>query len=498
MQTLLRIGLLGAFCLALTAHLGAQVEVYYDDNNPALGTTNTIPFAQSAGYTTIHIYRAADLHKAGVAPGAVLADFAIVPTITGTYNAPTAKLQIGHLLDTTAYPTNWNTSLDNPVTAWDTTFGPFTFAYTANTWTSLPGVLTAGFVWDGVRDVGVYYSSSSGTTGGFSIRRSALQGRLGVTAAFATTQTPTTTGLFAMKARLTWTGQPVQQNTPEATLLMDGQTGARYYMGGDTLNFSVSSTTAANNPFYMLVSPNLTGGHLPLTGQSIDVGSIFYGFNDVFLLTPGGVVPALSGLGGPFDFLDPAGNYTFNFNLPRGFSIPRQYFQALIFDPTHPNNIRATGLPSFDVEGNSRYSLGLTSAVAIADVSTQTFTFNLPAGTTVNDVDLLLQTSHPNYTDWVITLAHGATTVTLKNSATVDNTDIVGTYRLTDEAPMTFDQAALFSGTAILDGRYGPTNALSAFDGVDQGGAWTLTIQDAVSTNAGSLINASLIINGSL
>ena len=37
--------------------------------------------------------------------------------------------------------------------------GPYTFPWAGSTWVSLPGFNTAGFVWDGLRDIGVFYTS---------------------------------------------------------------------------------------------------------------------------------------------------------------------------------------------------------------------------------------------------------------------------------------------------------------------------------------------------
>ena len=497
-MSLMRLCLLSAFLATVASTCAdAQIVVSYEDTNPATGTSNTIPWAQNGGYTTIHIYTATELHAAGVAPFSLLTDFAVAPVTGGSYNAPTAQILIGHLVEPTVNPNAWASALDTPALVWDPAFGPYSFPYTANTWTSLPGFNLAGFTWDGVRDIGVYITTSAGVTGGFNARRTNGKGRCGVTVYQATNQTPTTTGYFAMKAQMTFSGVAPQQNTPEATLLVGGQAGATTLEGGDTFNFTVSSTSAPLNPFYLLMSTGLTGGHLPLTGQTIDVGFAPFGFADVFIVSPFAIVPALSGGGSFFDILDPAGNYSFNFIMPCGVSLPRNYVQALVFDPTHPNAIRSTGVPSFALNSSCRYFATGPLATTILDGTTATFTFTVPAGTTINDVDLQLDTSHPTYTDWNIVLSHnGVTTVSLKDTTTADVTDIVGRYRFSDEATMTFDQAALLSGTAILPGRYIGDNPLSAFDGVDAGGTWTLTISDAVTGSTGQVLGASLIING--
>ncbi len=193
---------------ALASAAAAQLEVYIDNSNASLGSANTIPWGQAGGYTSLHVYTAAQLAAAGLCPGATLTDFAVAPSTSGggSYNAPQARLQIGHLAVDPPVAGAWLTHLDSPVTAHDLTSGPYTFSWVPNIWTSLPGVSTAGFVWDGVRSIGILYTSSAGTTGTFSARRTTTNLRHGVNVFNATTQAPTTTGLFAMKTRMTWAG----------------------------------------------------------------------------------------------------------------------------------------------------------------------------------------------------------------------------------------------------------------------------------------------------
>ena len=194
-----------AFSL-LVAALPAQT-IGIDDLDPTTGTSNAFPFnTTTGGNTSLHVYSAAALQARGVCTGATLLDIAVAPSTgsAGIYNAPNALLQIGHLLVSPPVPGNWGTHLDQPITVHDPLMGPYTFPWTVNTYTSLPGTQTTGFVWDGVRDIGILYSSSPGVTGSFSARRSATQLRHYVTTYNATNQTPTSNGLFAMEVQLTW------------------------------------------------------------------------------------------------------------------------------------------------------------------------------------------------------------------------------------------------------------------------------------------------------
>ncbi len=195
--------------VALASMATAQIQVFVDNNNPATGTSNLYPWGTSSGNTSLHVYTAAQLAWAGVAPGAILTDFAVAPSsesgTAGTFNAPQARLQIGHLAVDPPVPGAWLTHLDSPVTAHDLTSGPYTFAWTADTWISLPGVPAAGFVWDGTRSIGVLFTKSSSTTGAFEIHR-CTNLRHYVSIFNATTQAPASDGPYAMKARMTWTG----------------------------------------------------------------------------------------------------------------------------------------------------------------------------------------------------------------------------------------------------------------------------------------------------
>jgi hypothetical protein len=200
-----------AFALfaSLPASLVAQT-IGIDDLDPLTGTSNTIPWSQTNGYTSLHVYSAAALAQRGVCPGAVLIDLAIAPSsgTGGIYNAPQARLEIGHLAVSPPIPGNWTSHLDQPIVVHDLTSGPYTFPWVFGEYVSLPGFNTTGFVWDGVRDIGVWITQAPGVTGGFSIRRSATQLRHGVNVFNATTQAPTTNGIFAMEVKMTFVHGP--------------------------------------------------------------------------------------------------------------------------------------------------------------------------------------------------------------------------------------------------------------------------------------------------
>ena len=124
--------------LVLAASVSAQV-VYIDDANPTTGVSNAFPFAQLNGFTTLHVYTAAQLAAGGVCAGATLTDIAIAPSTgtTGTYNAPQARLSVGHLANDPPIAGGRESNIASPTVIHDVTGAPYTFPWALNTWVSL-------------------------------------------------------------------------------------------------------------------------------------------------------------------------------------------------------------------------------------------------------------------------------------------------------------------------------------------------------------------------
>jgi hypothetical protein len=195
--------LAAAFVSAATAQTSV---IGIDDLNPTTGTSNLFPWSLTGGATSLHVYSAQTLQSLGICAGSVLTDVEVAPSSgsAGTYNAPQAQMQIGHLAVSPPVPGNWGAHLATPLMIHDLTSGPYTFSWTLNTYAPLPGFSTSPFVWNGTTDIGIQYTSSPGTTGGFSARRTATQLRHYVAIFNATNQLPTSNGLFAMEVRMTW------------------------------------------------------------------------------------------------------------------------------------------------------------------------------------------------------------------------------------------------------------------------------------------------------
>lgn len=91
----------------------------------------------------------------------------------------------------------------------------------------------------------------------------------------------------------------------------------------------------------------------------------------------------------------------------------------------------------------------------------------------------------------VFSLTHNSTTVNLVNQDTYSG-ETPGAGRVT----VTFDDEATTSvgGAFVLDGLFKPVDALSAFDGQDAFGVWTLNIQDTVGLDPLDYFTSTLTV----
>ena len=134
-------------------------------------------------------------------------------------------------------------------------------------------------------------------------------------------------------------------------------------------------------------------------------------------------------------------------------------------------------------------STNIPVAISATGSPTITSTITIPTGGIINDVNVLnLTGQHTWISDLTITLTSpGATTVTLFSS--VCNNE--------DDWDLNFDDGATAGGLPcppVGGGTYQPASVLSAFNGEDQAGVWTLTIDDAFNQDGGSLDSWSLEI----
>jgi internalin A len=167
-------------------------------------------------------------------------------------------------------------------------------------------------------------------------------------------------------------------------------------------------------------------------------------------------------------------------------SVGVDYFESNAGDDTAG---RATpiAIPGFNNTGVTSYA---GPGGAIADLTTQQFTLNVPAGPTnqkIRDVNVHLGITHTFDSNLQISLRSPAgTLIVLVANRGSSGDNFTGTI-LDDEAA-----AAIGAGTAPFSGAYRPENALSAFDNQSPGGNWVLTIADQVTLNLGTLNSWSL------
>lgn len=122
---------------------------------------------------------------------------------------------------------------------------------------------------------------------------------------------------------------------------------------------------------------------------------------------------------------------------------------------------------------------------------TGTSTINIPAGGTISDVNVGVNITHTWINDLIIRLTSpGGTTIDLANHKCNPGASV-------NDINATFDDA----GTAVVCGDFPgiggtvtPDQALSAFNGQNSTGTWTLTVIDSFNGDGGSLNNWSLNI----
>ena len=152
-----------------------QVLSYIPDNSPITTSGNTIPFG-SAAYTYVVRIPASFMslsHRK-------VQEVALMPGFTSVWNAPNLLIGLGHVPSTLPCPFSFPSAgaatiggfLDFTVIYDSAVSGAFSWPCTDNVWSPL-GFAAAGgtnFQWNGVNDVGLYFTFS-GATGGGAIRR---------------------------------------------------------------------------------------------------------------------------------------------------------------------------------------------------------------------------------------------------------------------------------------------------------------------------------------
>jgi subtilisin-like proprotein convertase family protein len=128
-----------------------------------------------------------------------------------------------------------------------------------------------------------------------------------------------------------------------------------------------------------------------------------------------------------------------------------------------------------------------------SDLGFTTVTVDVPPTALVVDLDVRIDLEHSWDADLTLALASPAgTVVTLSTNAGGEEQDLIG-VRFDDDADALLADAA--PDLAPFTGRWLPESALSAFDGEDPTGTWTLVIEDCCAGDSGLLLNWELHLN---
>lgn len=141
-----------------------------------------------------------------------------------------------------------------------------------------------------------------------------------------------------------------------------------------------------------------------------------------------------------------------------------------------------------EAAGNpTTYDSGLLG-FAIDDNTTTTADLTVSDSGTIGDVNVTVNITHTFLGDLVVDLIHNGVTVTVMDRECGGNDNMMATFD--DEATDPIMCATPTTGT------FTPANPLSAFDGMDRNGVWTLSVADNAGGDTGTLDSFQLAIDG--
>jgi|GEM_PF-2709767 len=153
------------------------------------------------------------------------------------------------------------------------------------------------------------------------------------------------------------------------------------------------------------------------------------------------------------------------------------------------DDCNADGKPDeCQLNGPTSYSIPVNPSLPVTDTSLPaTYTFIVPDAGAVLDVDVGITMTHTWVSDLVITISHGGTSVTLFSHQCGSENNFAGTV-WDDEGDGPIECISGHKGIFV------PLAPLSAFDGTEAAGDWTMTVVDTESGDDGSLSAWSLDI----
>ncbi len=149
----------------------------------------------------------------------------------------------------------------------------------------------------------------------------------------------------------------------------------------------------------------------------------------------------------------------------------------------------ATALPVTVLDAVTRSYTSSPKASIPSDLTTNSFSLSVPDAGPVLDVNVTVDITHPNDDDLEVYLVSPAGTrveLFTRVGGTGDNFKVT---TLDDEANI-----SITAGTAPFNGPFKPEGLLSAFDGQEAKGTWTLQVRDAVRANKGGVLNSWSVV----
>lgn len=131
-------------------------------------------------------------------------------------------------------------------------------------------------------------------------------------------------------------------------------------------------------------------------------------------------------------------------------------------------------------------------AIPDNDPNGVTTTLNAGPSCTMTDVDIALEVNHTWLGDLIFRVTHGAVTVAIVDRPGVPASTFGCGGDLACARPIVLDDEAAtpiegFCQTSIPAGNYGPNEALTGFDGLDETGDWTLFVSDNAQADTGTV-----------
>ena len=157
--------------------------------------------------------------------------------------------------------------------------------------------------------------------------------------------------------------------------------------------------------------------------------------------------------------------------------------------PGGATRLAVVGRTEPPAEGSPATTVSTDVPKAILDMATITSVLNVGTHTIVGDLEVRVNLTHTWDGDLRISLISPSNTSVMLVNRRGGSGDNFTNTDFDDEAA-----TAITSGSAPFTGRYRPEQSLSAFDGQDSFGTWTLRVEDAADIDIGTLLSWSITV----